>query len=484
MLRNLTIIFITIILFPFNYSQLNNPKREFRGAWIATVLNLDWPSSNSLSTDKQKQELLNILDGLKEAGINAVIFQIRSECDAMYASNIEPWSYWLTGEQGKAPNPYYDPLEFVVNEAHKRGMELHAWLNPYRAVRSVGNYSNSPMHVSQQHSDWVLQFGGLKILDPGLPDVRNFVTSVIMDVVRRYDIDGIHFDDYFYQSGITTEDASTFQNYSRGFTNIGEWRRDNVNLLVKEIYDSIHVVKPYVKFGISPPGMWKAGNPPGICGYYGYTDIYADGIHWLQSHTIDYLAPQIYRAIGSSINCGSTDYKLIMNWWSTHTFERHLYIGQGAYRISEWSASELPNQIRLNRNNLNVQGGILFRTTFGILDNPVGFLDSLNTDLYNHPALIPTMNWKDTISPNPPLNLAFGKIGSTGRSGLTWDLPVTASDGDSASRYVVYHFNTPAPQQSDYDNAENIYNVEGSRESFPILEKFISSILFFSNVIG
>ena len=306
-----------------------------------------------------------------------------------------------------------------------------------------------------------------KSLNPGLPAVRDYVTSVITDIVRRYDVDGIHFDDYFYQQGITTEDANAFQNYSRGFTNLGDWRRDNVNLLVAQIYDSIQVIKPYVKFGISPPGMWKSGNPSGICGYYGYSDIYADGIHWLQSHTIDYLAPQLYHSIGSSINCGSTDYKLIMNWWSTHTYSRQLFIGLGAYRIADWSSSEVPNQIRLNRGNQNVSGGILFRTRFGITDNLKGFLDTLQTDLYKYPALVPTMNWKDTIKPNAPLNLAFGKIASAGRSGLIWDLPSTASDGDSASRYVVYHFNTPTPQQSDYDNAENIYNVEGNRESFP-----------------
>ena len=241
MKKNAAIILIIIVLFTFNYSQSNNPKREFRGAWIATVLNLDWPSSPYLTTEQQKKQLLDILDGLQEAGINAVVFQIRSECDAMYQSSIEPWSYWLTGQQGKAPNPFYDPLKFAVEEAHKRGMELHAWMNPYRAVRSAGNYTNSTNHVSQQHPEWILQFGNLKILDPGLPQVRNYVTSIIIDLVSRYDVDGIHFDDYFYQQGITTEDANTFQNYSRGFTNLGDWRRDNVNLLVKQIYDSIQV---------------------------------------------------------------------------------------------------------------------------------------------------------------------------------------------------------------------------------------------------
>ncbi len=461
-------------------AQSNHPKREFRGVWIATVVNLDWPSSPLLSTDQQKQELISILDRLKEIGFNAVIFQIRSECDAMYKSNFEPWSYWLTGLQGKAPNPFYDPLKFAVEAAHKRGLEIHAWFNPYRAVRSVGSYVISSQHVSKQHPDWILQFGNLKILDPGLPMVRDYVTKVIMDVVRRYDIDGVHFDDYFYPyEGITNEDDTTFANYSRGFTNRGDWRRDNVNIFVKEVYDSIQKVKPYVKFGISPFGIWKNGVPPGVIGFDAYNILYADPIAWLHRHIIDYLTPQLYWKFG-----GSQDYGKLMPWWadSAGMYNRHLYPGLAAYHIGDaqnWSASELLNQVRANRSNQYTRGSVFFRTLVGILDNKKGFTDSLKNDLFRYPALLPEMNWKDTIKPNPPLNLEFGRIVSTGRAGLKWDLPNIAIDGDSANRYVIYHVNTLTPPQSDYDKAENILSIEGERESFPS-SPYITAPYYFS----
>ena len=227
-----------------------NPKREFRAVWVATVVNIDWPLSYNHSPAQQKQDLIDLLDNMKVSGINAIIFQVRPESDALYASSYEPWSFWLTGEQGKAPNPYYDPLEFAIEEAHKRNMELHAWFNPYRAERSVGLFNLDDNHVVNQNPDWILTFGSLKLLDPGLPMVREYVTDVIMDVVHHYDIDGVHFDDYFYPySGTINEDAATFVNYSRGITDIGDWRRDNVNLLVTQVFDSIKAIKPYVKFG-------------------------------------------------------------------------------------------------------------------------------------------------------------------------------------------------------------------------------------------
>ena len=461
---------LLILIFPnIQYTQSNHPKREFRAAWIATVVNLDWPSSPDLTTDQQEKELVSILDKLKETGINVVIFQVRSECDAMYQSTIEPWSYWLTGQQGKAPAPFYDPLEFAIEEAHKRGMELHAWINPYRAVRSAGSYTISSQHVSQMHPDWILQFGSLKILDPGLPMVRDYVVSVIMDIVRRYDVDGIHFDDYFYPyEGITNEDDATFANYSRGFTSRGDWRRDNVNIFVKQVYDSIQAVKSYIKFGISPFGIWKNGVPPGITGLDAYSVLYADPIAWLHRHVIDYLTPQLYWKFG-----GSQDYGKLMPWWadSAGIYNRHLYPGLAAYHIGDaqnWSATELLNQIRANRNNPNVQGSVFFRTWVGLLDNEKGLTDSLKNDLFRYPALLPEMNWKDTIKPNPPLNLEFGRIASTGRAGLKWDLPNIAFDGDSADRYVIYHVNTLTPPQSDYDKAENILSVEGERENAPL----------------
>ena len=457
-----------ILIFPnIQYPQSNHPKRELRAAWIATVVNLDWPSSPDLTTDQQEKELVSILDKLKETGINVVIFQVKSECDAMYPSTIEPWSYWLTGQQGKAPSPFYDPLEFAIEEAHKRGMELHAWVNPYRAVRSAGNYTISSQHVSQMHPDWILQFGSLKILDPGLPMVRDYVVSVIMDIVKRYDVDGIHFDDYFYPyEGITNEDDATFTNYSRGFTNRSDWRRDNVNIFVKQVYDSIQAVKSYVKFGISPFGIWKNGVPAGITGLDAYSVLYADPIAWLHQHIIDYLTPQLYWKFG-----GSQDYGKLMPWWadSAGIYNRHLYPGLAAYHIGDaqnWPASELLNQIRANRSNSNSQGSVFFRTLAGLLDNEKGFTDSLKYDLFKYPALLPIMSWKDTVKPNPPLNLEFGRIASTGRAGLKWDLPIIAVDGDSAKRYVIYHVNTLTPQQSDYEKTENILSIEGEKESF------------------
>lgn len=275
------LIFISISL----SAQSSNPKREFRGVWIASVINLDWPTSPGLSANTQKQQLIDLLDDLKELGFNAVVFQVRPECDALYNSSYEPWSYWLTGTQGKAPEPYYDPLEFAVEEAHKRGMELHAWFNPFRAVREVGNYQVSADHVSEKHPDWILTFDNLKILDPGLQEVRDYNTEVIMDVVRRYDIDGVHFDDYFYPyppNQITDEDENTFLNNWRGFFNVGDWRRDNINIFIKQVHDAIAAEKPWVKFGISPFGIWRPGYPSGITGTDAYSVLYADATAWLQ----------------------------------------------------------------------------------------------------------------------------------------------------------------------------------------------------------
>ena len=260
-MKRFLIIFLLVFVNTINFSQSITAKREYRAAWLATVVNLDWPSSPNLTPTEQRNSLITILDELEKTNINTVIFQVRPECDALYNSSIEPWSYWLTGKQGKAPEPFYDPLEFAVQEAHKRGLELQAWFNPYRAVRDVGSYQQAANHVSVLHPDWVIQIDKIKFLNPGLPQVRSYVTSVIMDVVRRYDIDGVHFDDYFYPyppNNITNQDSQTFADYPRGFSNIDDWRRDNVNELIRMVYDSIQVEKPYVKFGISPFGDRKS----------------------------------------------------------------------------------------------------------------------------------------------------------------------------------------------------------------------------------
>ncbi|MBK7499075.1 MAG: family 10 glycosylhydrolase [Ignavibacteriales bacterium] len=460
-MKKLTILLLTIFITLNLFSQSIPPKRELRGAWIATVTNIDWPSSTVPET--QRQQLITLLNGLKAVNVNAIMFQIRPECDALYQSSIEPWSRWLTGSQGTAPSPFYDPLQFAIDEAHKRGMELHAWFNPYRAERSVGNYPLSPTHVINQHPDWVLQVGTVKFLNPGLQEVRDYVTSVFLDVALRYDVDGIHIDDYFYVEGITTQDAATFANYPRGFTNLGDWRRDNVNILIAQINDSLMAVKPWIKWGVSPRGIWRNGVPPGIVGNDNYSTIYCDAMAWLHNRSIDYINPQLYWAFG-----GGQDYAKLMPWWadSAGANNRHMYVGHAVYRIgSPFNATEVPRQIRLNRTDNYCQGSVLYNTT-STLANPLGFTDSLRNDLYRYPALLPIMNWKDIVPPNPIQNLRFERLAS-GQGGLLWDLPQPASDGDSAKRYVVYRFNNSNIQPSDLENSANILNVEGSRESIP-----------------
>jgi uncharacterized lipoprotein YddW (UPF0748 family) len=434
------------------------PKREFRGAWIATVTNLDWPSSAGNDPAVQRLQLTTVLDGLKLLNINAVVFQIRPACDAFYQSAIEPWSYWLTGQQGRAPASQFDPLQFALDEAHRRGMELHAWFNPYRAEVKVGSFPLAANHVAVQHPEWILPFGTLRMLDPGIPDVRAYVVSVIMDVVRRYDIDGVHWDDYFYPyGGIANEDSASWRLYNRGFTDKASWRRDNVNLLVRTVHDSIQAVKSNVKFGISPFGIWKNGTPSGIVGTSAFDALYCDAVTWLNQQWLDYITPQLYWVLG-----GLQDYGKLMPWWSQQRNGRHLYVGEAPYRIhppspNDWSASELPNQIRLNRTNSYAQGSVFFRAKMGLLDNPKGFADSLKNNLYRYPALRPIMTWKETIPPNTPSSLAIARFSSFAT--ISWSAPSPAQDGGMAEEYVVYR-STSLPIQ--LDDARNILAVQSS----------------------
>jgi uncharacterized lipoprotein YddW (UPF0748 family) len=464
------IICITLIIFVFlNLVFPQNVKYETRAAWIATVVNLDWPKSGS--TTSQKNELVSMFNKLKETGINAVIFQIRSEADAMYNSEYEPWSYWLTGSQGTAPDPYYDPLEFAVEEAHKLGLELHAWFNPYRAERDAGNYTTSPEHVTNQHPDWIIQIGNIKVLDPGLPMVREHVSTVIMDVVNRYNVDGVHFDDYFYPyppNQISNEDSDTFADFSRGFSNIGDWRRDNVNLLVEMIFDSIQVIKPNVKFGISPFGIWKNGVPSGIVGLDAYNVIYCDAMAWLQNQTIDYLTPQLYWRFG-----GGQDYGKLLPWWadSTGFYDRHLSPGQAAYRLhpdnGNWPLSEIVNQIELNRETADVYGSVFFRATQGITDDLKGFASELKNTFYRYPSIIPSMDWKETQPPNPPNNLTYQSVEIGEPNVLLWERPDIAADGDSASRYVVYRFEQEPTEVENLSDPTKILHLTGIKQYSP-----------------
>ena len=414
------------------------PKHEFRGAWIATVFNLDWPRESAPAD--QQAELRLMLDRLRDAGINAVFFQVRSACDAMYDSPLEPWSYWLTGRQGAAPDPWYDPLTFAVREAHRRGMEIHAWFNPYRAQASSA-YEPSADHVTRTRPEWVLEFGDLRVLDPGRAAVRDHVTGVVMDVARRYDIDGVHFDDYFYPyppNQIGTEDAATFAEESRGFTSLSDWRRDNVDIFIAQVADSLRALKPALKFGVSPFGIWKNGVPEGIRGLDAYDVIFADPTAWLASATVDYLVPQLYWPFG-----GPQDYASLASWWAEQVGGRHLYTGHGLYRAESetysgelFSPEEIPAQVRYNRDSPTILGSVFFRTRNITHHHSQGIVEVLKTDLYRNPALTPPMAWKVSEPPAAPRVLELTSIGE-GEVELSWH-PV-----EGARRYAVYRVRSP-----------------------------------------
>ncbi len=463
-MKNFTFpLLIVLILASFNFAQ-SNPKREMRGVWVASVTNLDWPSKQGMTVTEQKQELINYFDNFQAVGINAVFFQIRTECDALYDSPYEPWSYWLTGKQGQAPSEPFDPLKFAIQEAHKRGMELHAWFNPYRAEKEIGYYPVSSTHITQTHPDWILTIGTYKFLNPGLPEVRAYVEKVFMDVVRRYDIDGVHMDDYFYSyDPISTQDTAAFRIYNRGISNIGDWRRDNVNLLVKEIQDSVNSVKPYLKYGISPFGIWKPNVPSGISGFDAYNILYCDPIHWLQKGIVDYITPQLYWPFG-----GGQDYAKLLKWWadSAGANNRHMYVGQAAYKVYSYSASELPNEIAANRKEPNCQGSVFFEA-IDFRNNPKGFVDSLAYHYYTNPAIPPLMNWKEQLQPNSPSNLKIITDVNTGKKVLSWDKPTAATDGDTAVRYAVYRFDH-SPSQSEIDNGNNLIAICGTSIMQPL----------------
>ncbi len=449
---NKTILFLLAILIGTAFSQNQNPKREFRGAWIATVVNIDWPLNKDTSVAIQKENLANQLDSLSDAGMNAIFFQVRTECDALYKSNFEPWSHWLTGEQGKAPEPFYDPLQFAIEESHKRGMELHAWFNPYRAVRDTTLYSLDENHVAVQHPEWIITSKKFKMLDPGLPGVRTHILDVMNYVLINYDIDGIHFDDYFYPYGpkISNEDSLTYLNHSRGITNIDDWRRDNINLLMKDIYEIVKAEKPYVKFGISPFGIVR-NEYTGTNGFNSFDVIYCDPLNWLDNKIVDYITPQVYWEIGHE----KADYAKLVPWWSTVTTERHLYIGQYSSKMSapnyEKKKSEIGDQIRLNRSTPNVLGSVYFSAK-SITRNWSGLADSMKNDWYKNIALPPAMEWIDSTPPVKPENVHVVET----KSGLLidWNLPDAASDGEFPNYYLIYKFNQN--EEIDLSKPENI----------------------------
>lgn len=397
----------------FSFSQLKaQPKYEFRGVWIATVDNIDWPTYGNWDSEKQKAEFISILDMHQRNGMNAMVVQVRPSGDAFYPSQYEPWSQWLTGTQGKPPSPYYDPLQFMIEETHKRGMEFHAWLNPYRAVFNTNTSSIAPNHITRIHPEWFLKYGDKKYFDPGNKAAQQFVVDVVRDIVKRYDVDAIHMDDYFYPYRIPGKEFPDDISYRKSGSTLSkdDWRRSNVDTIIRVLSKTIKQEKKLCRFGISPFGVWrnKDKDPEGSdsrAGQTNYDDLYADILLWLKKGWVDYVTPQLYREIGDD----KIAYEKLLDWWSRHSYGRHIYIGHGIYRgagrgeTAGWgNPNQIPEQIKILRRNPNVQGSIYFSSkTFS--RNPSGWNDSLQDNYYKYPALLPPMRWIDNEKPWPPI---------------------------------------------------------------------------------
>ena len=384
--------------------------REFRGAWVATVGNIDWPSKPGLSTDQQKAELLAILSRAAELRLNAVILQVRPGCDALYHSAFEPWSEYLTGTMGQAPSPFYDPLAFAIDEAHKRGLELHVWFNPFRARHLSARSAVPANHITRTRPDLVRQYGKLLWLDPGEPAVQDYSAKVVLDVVRRYDIDGVHLDDYFYPyrirdaegSTVPFNDAASWKRYqaSGGKLDREDWRRQNIDRFVERLYATVKAEKPFVKFGISPPGIWRPGNPPQIQGHDAYAFIYADSRKWLYNGWLDYLAPQLYW----DIQAPAQSYPVLLKWWTEQNpRNRYVYAGNDVSRIGgrRRTVEEIVNQIGITRQTAGASGNIFWNFK-PLLQNRSGINDALKLHIFSQPALPPAVTWSDKIVPPSP----------------------------------------------------------------------------------
>ena len=426
-------------------------KREFRGAWIQAV-NGQWVG---VGTQKMQQTLTYQLDELMKDGVNAIIFQIRPECDALYQSNIEPWSRFLTGKQGVAPSPYWDPLQWMVTECHKRGMELHAWINPYRAKTKTTHELDS-RHVALRHPEWVFEYDDQYILNPAIPECRNFICHVVGDIVRRYDVDGLHIDDYFYPypaAGQTIPDDQLFRSNPRGFTNKGDWRRDNVNLFIRQLSDTIHQNKPWVKFGVSPFGIYrnKKNDPNGsnTNGLQNYDDLYADVLLWVNKGWVDYNVPQLYWEIGHK----SADYQELIGWWNRYASNRPLFIGEDVERTVKNADLRNPNihqlaaKVQLRSQMRNVQGAVLWYAKAAV-DNIGNYGTSLRSTYWRYPALQPQMPFIDGKAPK---KVRKPKVINTQEDGnvLFWREPKGKGWKNQAVRYVVYRFNNGEPINID-----------------------------------
>lgn len=420
------------------------PKREFRGAWLHVIGQTQWRNK---TVEQQKAYIREQLDKLKDAGCNAAIFQVRPHADALYISELEPWSEWLTGKRGKAPDPMYDPLQYAIEQAHERGMELHAWLNPYRVT--PGNETLPADHLSKKHPERFFKFDNKVFFDPAYQENRDFICEVIDDIVKRYDVDAIHIDDYFYPypasngARFNNDDAS-YKKFGNGM-NRADWRRHNVDLLIEQIHKTIKDRKPWVRFGVSPFGIWrnKKTDPRGsdTNGLQNYDALYADVLLWEEKGWIDYLLPQLYWDLGHK----SASYLVLVDWWNRNAgTKRHLYIGQDAERTMK--SAELRRKVELTRSAERVRGNCWW-SGYSVTANKGGVADSLAASYQSVPALVPSYPW---ISGERPA--AVSGLKAEHRR-LSWKEAGQRGRASDAVRYAVYRFDSKKDVDTERDGA-------------------------------
>ncbi len=431
------------------------------------MANIDWPSKQGLPAEEQRQEFIKRLDGLQALGCNVAIVQLRPACDAFYDSKLEPWSHYLTGVQGEPPTPYYDPLVFMIEETHKRNMEFHAWFNPFRALMDSKKNPNPKNHVTRTHPDWVIAYGGKSYLDPGNEKARDYVVEVINDVVKRYDIDAVHLDDYFYPYKVAGQGFGDGKSYARTVKpagmNIDDWRRNNVNQFIQSLAGRIKQTKSYVKFGISPFGVWRNSkkDPDGsntTAGTSCYDDLYSDVLLWMQKGWIDYLLPQLYWEHKHH----AAAFDVLMPWWYGHCYKRHVYYGLGVYRMTETSGGvwaggkELLWQLRDIRKGCPENSGYAFYSASCFDKIKASVKDSISEHIAQYPAFPPAMPWIDSVAPAAPA-LAI-KVDAKGNS-LQWQ---ATNPKKEKLRFAVYRFagNEPVNLQ----RADRIISVQQGTE--------------------
>ena len=444
--KSLLCVFFLLLMAGGVFAQVQTgsayPKREFRAAWIQSVNG----QFRGMPTEKLKQNLIGQLNSLQKARINAIIFQVRPEADALYASRLEPWSRFLTGVQGKAPEPYWDPMQFMIDECHKRGMEFHAWINPYRTKTTLKS-ELAPNHVYNIHPEWFVTYGDQLYFDPALPESRRHICMVVSDIVSRYDVDAIHMDDYFYPypiKGKDFPDDASFARFGGGFSNKGDWRRSNVNVLIKKLHETIREIKPWVKFGVSPFGTNRneSSDPLGskTKGLQNYDDLYADVLLWAREGWIDYNIPQIYWHIGHPV----ADYETLVKWWARNTENRPLFIGQSVMNTVQNadpknpSINQLPRKMALQRAYQTIGGSCQWPAS-AVVENVGKYRDALIAEYHKYPALPPVFDFMDNEAPAKvrkmkPVWTEDGYI-------LFWTAPKYKEEMNRAVQYVVYRFN-------------------------------------------